>query len=155
MILKTYEEFAPKQFLLPAHGEENVEFDSREGGSRIVFTLKELYDLEKKNIALVANRINQICDSGAYITVRHTKTDMKLIMHNEPRIIIGVEGGRTISLKNYKDLKINADSIIINEKSDDSLYILSVKDDYEFVFIVPKVIVSKHDPYGEEDWGED
>lgn len=150
-MLKTYEDFAPNQFLLPAHEEEG----GSDAGSRTVFTLKELYDLEKKNISFVANRINKICDSGAYLTVRHIKTDMKLIMHNEPRLIIGVEGSRTISIRNYKDLKIDSDSIIVVEKTDDSLYVFSVKEDYELTFIVPKIVISKHDPYGEEDWGED
>jgi hypothetical protein len=174
LIIKTYEEFAPKPkvteigkmklvdtadmssgqkiLLLPPHSSSN---DDEKESSKKVFFLDTLYEMSNNNIIATANKINDICKSnGFYINIKHLKTKLNIITGNEPNIIFGAEAGSTINIGGHNGIPVEEDSIIINQKGDDSLYIFSIKDNYQITFIKPKIIISEHDPYGEEDWDE-
>lgn len=143
---KAFEEFGPiRNLLLPAH-ENNPN----------VTTLKKIYTLNNEKIIDVGNHINTMYKDGYYIKVKHIKSNIQLIYHNEPCNIFGVnvtnDNTRVISIGSHKDVHIKRDSIVINVKGDDSLFILSVDDDFELTFTKPKVIISDQDPLGEEDW---
>lgn len=143
-MLKTYEQFAPNPLLLPPHSPEKE-----------IIKLKELYDTSNKNIHDVVDKINEKYDKGYYMIVTHLTTGIKLIYNNEPSIIFASKGGNMVSIGNNNNIKIPKESIIIYVKSDDSLIILSINDNYELTFIKPKIQISKEDPYGEEDWTEE
>lgn len=142
-IIKTYEEFAPSpNLLLPPH-KENLEEEDKN-----IFFLKTLYELANYDIEKTAKRINDFCELGYYIKIKHLKSKIELIKNNEPCVITGIKSGE-IS-KHGVDIK--GDSIIIEIEHDKSLFVLSIEDDYQITFKKPKIVISEHDPYGEEDW---
>lgn len=147
--IKTYEEFGPNPnvLALPPH-EENSE-----RGNRVVMSIKSMMQLDHQDVVEVGNRINAMCKTmGAYVLVKHVDSGVFIVDQNEPCIIFGVTAGREITIGEHRAVKVTDDSIVFNIKTDDSLFIFSTKDNYEFVFIKPKVVISQHDPYGEEDW---
>jgi len=157
-MIKTYEQFDQSDaslfknapLALPPHETE----DERKN-KPMVMSLKELYNLDHKDIIACGNRIKAICESsGRYIRLRHIGTSTILISQNEPFLVFGAKAGHKVTVGKNHGVEIIDDSIVINVKADDSLFILSTKEMYEFTFIQPKVIVSKHDPYGEEDWDD-
>ena len=147
-MIKTYEQFSPTQLALPPHKPEKHDHI-------FVMSLKELYNLEHKDIIATSMRIRSICDSGFYIKLRHIGTSIPLILHNEPFKVIGIPKGQKFSNGYYKDIDVQDDSIIIYVQVDNSLYILSINEMYEFTFIRPVIKVSADDPYGEEDHSDD
>jgi hypothetical protein len=151
--LQTYEQFGPRQLTLPPHGPDDVKNKIRYPS--MIVSLKSLMQLDHNDVVSVGNRVNDLCiEQGSYLTVRHNPTGMMLITHNEPANIFGVQKGKKVSIGNHRSVEISDDSIIVHVKADDTLYVFSTKDDYEFIFIKPKIVVSSHDPYGEEDWDE-
>ena len=157
-MIKKYKSFESGQILLPQNaGDDKPKiFDSGvEVSSGWRGTLKFLYTLQNNNIISVGNRVNSIISEGSYITVNHVDSGMSLISKDEPSTIFGVAGGREISIGGYTGVRVENDSLVINIKVDNSLFILSVKDNYDIRFIKPRVIISKEDPWGEEDWNED
>jgi len=153
-IIKTYEEFGPNKDLnvplaLPPHKEDD------EKDKTLTMTLKQLYDLDNKDIVSVGNRMNAFLEEGSYLKVKDLKAGFYLIDQSEPLILFGLKGGNKVVFKGIEDVAAKNDSIIIRIKSDDSLLILSTLDSYEFNFVKPKIMISSHDPYGEEDWNEE
>lgn len=150
--IRTYEEFGPNPNILalPPHEEDS------ERSNRMIMSMKSMMQLDHQDVIAVGNRINAMCKSmGAYVLVRHINSGMLIVDQNEPCNIFGVTADRVITIGGHREVKVHDDSIVFNIKTDDSLFIFSAKDNYEFIFIKPKVIVSAHDPYGEEDWEDD
>jgi hypothetical protein len=141
-IIKTYEQFAPNPLALPPHKEENEQVESK-----MTFFLKTLYEMEREDIVTLANKFISWISNGYYLKVKHLDSKTELIRHNEPCEIIGATKGATVY-----GIDIPEDSIIINVKHEESMFILSVKDNYQITFVKPRVMISAHDPYGEEDW---
>jgi len=140
--------FKKPQLALPAHKPRKTD--------KMVVELKDLYRSEQHNILNTANGINNLIeDSGTYLKVRDIRSNIWLISQNEPFVLFGMQKGQSLSIGSNKDIDCKDDSIIINVRGDDSLFVLSVKDAYEFTFIRPNIVVSSHDPYGEEDWEEE
>jgi hypothetical protein len=137
------------QLLLPPHVEKD------EGG-KIIFLLSSLYAMEHKDINQMSNRINSMIEMGKYIILRDLNLDMTLINQNEPMVVFGVEKGKDFNRSSHKGIYCSADSLIINIKSDDSLFVLGSNnfENYQITFIKPKKIISQHDPFGEEDWND-
>lgn len=146
-MIQKYKTF--EALLLPAHEPENS--DNR----KTITSLQSLYKLTNNQIKEVGNKINSLLTDGTYITVKDVNLDFMLISNNEPSTIFGMTPGVLSSIGPYKNIKVDDDSLIIYVRVDECLFILSVKDDYEITFIRPKIVVSEHDPFGEEDWGED
>jgi hypothetical protein len=156
-IIKTYEEFGPRKDLniplaLPPHKEEE---ESGEGGKTLKLTLKELYELDHKDIMAVGNRMNAFLEEGTYLKIKDLKANFYLIEQSEPLILFGIKGGNKITFGGQDDIPCKNDSIVIRIKSDDSILVLSASDNYEFSFVRPKIMISAQDPYGEEDWEEE
>ena len=156
-MIKMFEEFGPTPnvLALPPH-ETEIPADTPEPESRkMIITLRELHEMEHHDVIDTAARIRAIMESGSYLKVREMKSNIWLLNQNEPLIIFGVTKGRKVTIGHNFDVQIDEDSIVICAKSDDSFLALSVKDRYEFTFIRPNIVISKHDPYGEEDWEEE
>jgi hypothetical protein len=110
-----------------------------------------LYQMNGNDIEKTAKYINDYYSKGYYIKVKHIKTGIEIIKHNEPCNIYGALAG-TVTQSGF-DAK--QDSIVIEVLHDQSVFLLSMKDDYQITFQKPKIVISKHDPYGEEDWEYD
>jgi len=150
-VIKTYEQFAPNPLALPPHIPEDNE---KPEGNKLVMTLKETHELEHQDIVQTGNRINSLIEMGAYLKVKDVKANFFFINQNEPIILFGIKAGQTFSF-GKKEVKADDDSIVIISKSEGTMFVLSVKDSFEFTYVRPKIIISQHDPYGEEDWGEE
>jgi hypothetical protein len=150
MIIKKFENFSPGVLALPPHEEP-------EEKNKLVMTIQMLYDLERKDIEGTANRINSILNDGTYLRLRDKNSNIFLITQNEPLLLFGLKGGTELNKIGTDVVKLKPvdDSIIIKVKVDGSIFVISVRDNFEFIFIRPKIVVSHHDPYGEEDWGEE
>lgn len=148
-MIKTYEQFGPPQnvLALPPHVPEKQD-------TKMVLSLKQIIGLEHGDIVAAGKRIEAICDSGSYIKLRHIGTSIPLILHNEPFKVMGVPKGQKFSVGYYNDIEVKDDSIVIYVRVDNSLYILSKNEMYEFTFIRPIAKVSAEDPYGEEDYSD-
>lgn len=144
---KSYLNETQLQLALPPHEE-------KEDGGRIVFLLSSLYTLDHKDINQMSNRINSMIEMGKYIILSDLDLDMTLISQNEPMVVFGVEKGKSFNRSSHKGIYCSVDSLIINIKSDDSLFVLSSNnfENYQVTFIKPKKMISQHDPFGEEDW---
>lgn len=155
MILKRFENFSPR-LALPPHTPPPHD-PNRFSDLNLKMTLKQFYELDNGDVKSIADRINNMRNvGGTYIRVSHMPTGIKLISQNEPCIITGISArGIITKIGSHKDIMVDDDSIIIYIKVDDSLFILPVNGDYEFEFVKPKVVISHHDPYGEEDWSEE
>jgi len=149
-MIKNYSKYLNEDVLaLPPHIPETND-------SKMIYTLMSLYKIEHKDINLTSNRINSILESGTYLRLRDKKYDITYIYQNEPILIFAVESSKSFSIWKYKNVKCVNDSLIVCCKSDNSMFVIDSSDfeNYELIFIRPKKIISSHDPYGEEDWGE-
>lgn len=142
-MVKTYEEFSAP-LLLPAHKEEPI--------SGKMF-LQTLYEMEGENIIALGNKMRSIIDSGAYMKVKHLKSGIEFLSQNENIFIFGCMANREFSVGKHRDIKVKEDSIVISLQ-DGSVFVLSIKEDYQITFVKPKIVIADHDPYGEEDWNE-
>jgi hypothetical protein len=149
MYIASYKKFEQNQpmFLLPAHSDEgNANIPDRS-----IIKMSDLVNLYPEPHKL-GNKINSYCENGIYMLIKEVNTGLDLISYQEPMIIFGVEKGREITIGPYNGLRVDVDSIIVFVKSDESIYFLSLEDDYIFTFIKPNIRISNIDPYGEEDW---
>lgn len=145
MFISNYKQFEQNQpLMLPPHIPYN------EPNSSILF-MKDLVKLYPAP-HILANKINSFCENGIYLTIEDLNSGLYLISQQEPLIIFGVEQGREITIGPYNGVKVDEDSIVIYSKYDESIYFLSLKDDYKLTFTKPNTQKSIIDPYGEEDW---
>lgn len=141
---------------LPPHkGDDVVPPELNE--TKIIYTLKTLYSIEHNDVVLLSNRINSIIETGYYLKLRDDKTNIFYIGQNEPLVIFGVYANKSFSRGEYKNISCKTNTLVVNCKSDDSLYLFGENDFYRIqsIFIKPKRIITVHDPYGEEDWSEE
>jgi len=145
MYINNYKQFEQNSVLmLPPHEPKNELNQS-------ILMMSELSKLYPDAHTL-ANKINSFCVGGIYMTVKDYETGVNLISQQEPMIIFGVDKGREITVGPYNGVPVDADSIVIFVKSDDSLFFLSLDDEYILTFTRPKIQISDIDPFGEEDW---
>ena len=107
--LATFEQFGPTPnvLALPPHIPDD------EPQRKMIISLRELHEIEHKDILETANRIRSILDTGSYLKVRHVKSNMYLITMNEPIILFGASKGQKITISHYSDVQVDEDSIII------------------------------------------
>lgn len=150
-MIKNYSKYLNENILaLPPHLPEVNE-------GKLVYTIHQIYEMEHRDIIMLSNRINSIIESGTYIKIRNIKHNIYLTFENEPLLIFGMKGGNSFTKSIYSNIECKNDSIVVYFKSNDSLFIIDSNSfkDYEIIFIRPKRIISKQDPYGEEDWSEE
>jgi len=139
---KKFEQHSP--LLLPPHQPENRPNQS-------IMKMSDLVKLYPEPLTL-GNKINSFCVGGVYLTVKEYSTGVELIPQQEPMIIFGVEENKEITIGPYNGLRVSVDSIIIYVKIDQSIYFLSLDDEYVLTFTRPNTRITSYDPYGEEDW---
>jgi hypothetical protein len=149
MIINNYKQFEQSgALLLPPHNLNRNNDEVVPNQSKL--KMSELVKIYTSPIVL-GNKINSFCENEVYLTIKD-ETGINLISQQEPMIIFGVEKNREITIGPYNGIVVDEDSIVIYVKSDQSLYFLSLKDEYYMTFTRPKVQISNYDPFGEENW---